>query len=179
MIEPAKSACQGKPATSGRAGGNSAQDPSFSGKQSLQRARAGTGKRCAHTSKPLAGTAATSLTEPPTVLLWLRRKQDPTIERHTRRLHSTTDPRSERLRDDGAEPAVDRGRHTKEFFLFIGSPQKRFRNSFVEHRFEKDFRQIEKLLEYPDRSARNRVFSYWRFFRANQEHQDPNGNLLW
>ena len=66
----------------------------------------------------------------------------------------------------------------KGSFYYYFASKEAFGKDLLEHYFEKDLLQIDKLLSQPGRSARDRLLGYWRYFRMNQEHEDPNGKCL-
>jgi TetR/AcrR family transcriptional repressor of nem operon len=63
------------------------------------------------------------------------------------------------------------------FYHYFASKEA-FGKDLLEHYFERDLQQIDKFLSEPGRTARDRIIAYWRFYRANQEHDDPNGKCL-
>ncbi len=66
----------------------------------------------------------------------------------------------------------------KGSFYYYFASKEAFGKDLLEHYFEKDLQQIDKFLSEPGRTARDRLTAYWRFFRANQEHDDPDGKCL-
>ena len=66
----------------------------------------------------------------------------------------------------------------KGSFYYYFASKEAFGKDLLEHYFEKDLLQIETFLSEPGRTARDRLIAYWRFFRANQEHDDPHGKCL-
>ena len=66
----------------------------------------------------------------------------------------------------------------KGSFYYYFASKEAFGKELLAHYFEKDLLQIDKFLSEPGRTARDRLIAYWRFFRANQEHDDPDGKCL-
>ena len=66
----------------------------------------------------------------------------------------------------------------KGSFYYYFVSKEAFGKDLLEHYFEKELRQIDAFLFKPGRTARDRLIAYWRFFRANQEHDDANGKCL-
>ena len=66
----------------------------------------------------------------------------------------------------------------KGSFYYYFASKEAFGKDLLDHYFEKDLQQIDRFLSEPGRSARDRLIAYWRFFRANQEHDDPDGKCL-
>ena len=63
----------------------------------------------------------------------------------------------------------------KGSFYYYFPSKEAFGKELLEHYFEKELQQVDAILAKPGRSARDRLIAYWRFFRANQEHDDANG----
>ena len=66
----------------------------------------------------------------------------------------------------------------KGSFYYYFPSKEAFGKDLLDHYFEKDLLQIDEALSEPGRTARERLMAYWRIFRANQEHDDPNGKCL-
>ena len=66
----------------------------------------------------------------------------------------------------------------KGSFYYYFPSKEAFGKDLLDHYFEKDLLQIDEALSEPGRNARERLIAYWRIFRANQEHDDPNGKCL-
>lgn len=66
----------------------------------------------------------------------------------------------------------------KGSFYYYFASKEAFGKDLLDHYFEKDLLQVDKFLSEPGRAARDRLIAYWRFFRANQERDDPNGKCL-
>ena len=66
----------------------------------------------------------------------------------------------------------------KGSFYYYFASKEAFGKDLLEHYFQKDIQQIDKFLLEPGRPARERLIAYWRFFRANQEHDSPDGKCL-
>ena len=66
----------------------------------------------------------------------------------------------------------------KGSFYYYFASKEAFGKDLLEHYFQKDLQQIDKFLSEPGRPARERLIAYWRFFRANQEHDSPDGKCL-
>ncbi|WP_263385584.1 TetR/AcrR family transcriptional regulator [Granulicella arctica] len=66
----------------------------------------------------------------------------------------------------------------KGSFYYYFASKDAFGKDLLEHYFEKDLSQIDKFLSEPGRTARERLIAYWRSFRKNQEHDDPDGKCL-
>lgn len=66
----------------------------------------------------------------------------------------------------------------KGSFYYYFASKEAFGKELLEHYFKKDLLQIDSFMSAPDRCARDRLIAYWRFFRANQEHNDPYGKCL-
>lgn len=66
----------------------------------------------------------------------------------------------------------------KGSFYYYFASKEAFGKDLLQHYFEKDLLQIDTILSEPGRTARDRLIAYWRFFRANQEHDDPTGKCL-
>ena len=65
----------------------------------------------------------------------------------------------------------------KGSFYYYFASKEAFGKELLEHYFKKDLLQIDLFMSAPG-CARDRLIAYWRFFRANQEHHDPNGKCL-
>ena len=66
----------------------------------------------------------------------------------------------------------------KGSFYYYFPSKEAFGKDLLEHYFERELRQVDAILSNSDRSARDRLIAYWRFFRANQEHDDADGKCL-
>ena len=66
----------------------------------------------------------------------------------------------------------------KGSFYYYFASKEAFGKALLEHYFEKDLQQIDNFLTEPGRNALDRLIAYWQTFRANQEHDDPNGKCL-
>ena len=66
----------------------------------------------------------------------------------------------------------------KGSFYYYFASKEAFGKDLLEHYFKKDLLQIDAALSEPGRTARDRLIAYWRIFRENQEHHDPNGKCL-
>ena len=66
----------------------------------------------------------------------------------------------------------------KGSFYYYFASKEAFGKDLLEHYFEKDLLQIDRILSEPSRTARDRLIDYWKFFRTNQEHDHPDGKCL-
>lgn len=66
----------------------------------------------------------------------------------------------------------------KGSFYYYFASKDAFGEALLENYFTKDLAKIDEFLLAPGRSARERLKAYWHFFRANQEHHDPEGKCL-
>ena len=66
----------------------------------------------------------------------------------------------------------------KGSFYYYSTFKEAFGKDLLEHYFAKDLLQIDSFLLAPGRTARDRLTSYWKFFRANQEGNNLDGRCL-
>ena len=66
----------------------------------------------------------------------------------------------------------------KGSFYYYFASKEAFGKALIEHYFTKDLAQIDELFAPENGSARDRLFRYWEFFRANQENDEPDGKCL-
>ncbi len=66
----------------------------------------------------------------------------------------------------------------KGSFYYYFASKEAFGKDLLEHYFEEDLAEIDRFLSEGGGTARHRLVAYWRYFRANQENDDPTGKCL-
>lgn len=66
----------------------------------------------------------------------------------------------------------------KGSFYYYFASKEDFGKVLLDHYFAKDLAEIDTFLRATGQTGRQRLIAYWKFFRANQEHREPDGKCL-